>query len=337
MPITITRIQTRPSTDIPFFFEIEQDRTEYENYLKTKYRDTGKLLGFDRTMSNDRLTATSNITWESQEAFAEFFADSYCVENFLSVSAEYEQTHGIKTETLDKENGFVIPTWKQLHAKDYFKNVEIPDHWDTLEDFVDWYCNQRMPLMIPWNAKVIRSDDAVAICLFRKGNFQVEFYIEYPNMYIHKHAHPRMEVITMTLGGGSNWDQVEDTNTSVVWGALTKKLTNGNYHGGDSQSGTGNGFALLAFQRWDNPDEMTSAAVQWKGEILGEDQTNLIRNHYPDAYITDGYADITRKMPKSAAVQWKGGTQGDIQSDLIKSHFPNALIQEGYADITTDK
>jgi hypothetical protein len=105
-----------------------------------------------------------------------------------------------------------------------------------------------------------------------------------------------MEVITMTLGGGSNWPTVPDstTNTSNIWGGLAIKLADGNYHGGDGNSETGNGFALLAFQRWDNPSEMTSAAVQWKG-----------------------------------------GTQGDIQSDLIKSHFPNALIQEGYADITS--
>lgn len=293
--ITITRIQTRPSVDVPFFFETNLVGKEYGEHFKTKYRDAGKLIGFNRVFSEDKLTVTSDTVWASQEAFAEYYGDPKCVDQFLKISAEYEQLNGIQTRTLDKETGFVIPMWKKVNAADYFKNIEIPDDWDTLEDFVDWYCNQRMPMMIPWNAKVIRSDDAVAICLFRKGRYQVEFYIEYPNMHIYKHAHPRMEVITMTLGGGGNWSPIDhpNVNTSEIWGSLTVKLANGNYHGGDVNAETGNGFAILAFQKWDNAEEMTSAAVQWKGAIQGEYQANLIRSHYPDALITEGYADIT--------------------------------------------
>jgi hypothetical protein len=295
--ITITRIQTRPNIDTPFFFETTLVSKEYGEYLKTKYRDTGKLIGGNRVMSDDNLTLTTDSVWASQEAFAEFYSDPVCIEKFLKISADYEQAHGIKSQSLG-DTGFVRPTWKQIDANEYFKDIVIPDDWDSLEDFVDWYCNQRMPLMIPWNANVIRSDDAVAICLFRKGNYQVEFYIEYPNMYIYKHSHPRMEVITMTMGGGGNWKPTENstTNTSHTWGGLTSKLTNGNYHGGDSQSGTGNGFVILAFQRWENPEEMTSAAVQWKGELQGNYQADLIKKYYPDAFIRDGYADITRNQ-----------------------------------------
>lgn len=294
--ITITRIQTRPDLDTPFFFETKLVSREYGQYLKTKYKDTGKLISFNRVISEDNLTVTSDTVWESQEAFAEFYSDPLCIEQFLKISADYEQTHGIKTETLG-DTGFVRPTWKQINANEYFKDIVTPDDWNSLEDFVDWYCNQRMPMMIPWNANVIRSDDAVAICLFRKGHYQVEFYIEYPQMYIYKHSHPRMEVITMTMGGGGTWLPESDskTNTSHTWGGLTNKLTNGNYHGGDSQSGTGNGFVILAFQRWENPEEMTSAAVQWKGELQGEWQSKLIKSYYPDAFIRDGYADISLK------------------------------------------
>ena len=297
MPMTLTRIQTRPSVDIPFFFETNLVSKEYEEYLRKNYRDTGKILGFDRKMSPDKLTITTNTVWESQEAFAEFYTDPICMEKFLKSSAEYEQTNNIISEAVS-DTGFVRPTWKQINAEDYFKQIEIPDDWASLEDFVDWYCNQRMPMMIPWNANVIRSDDAVAICLFRKGNYQVEFYIEYPNMYIYKHSHPRMEVITMTMGGGGTWKPNENsnTNTSHIWGGLTSKLTNGNYHGGDSQGGTGNGFVILAFQRWDNPEEMTSAAVQWKGQLQGDIQANLIKSYYPNSFIRDGYADINRNV-----------------------------------------
>jgi len=132
-------------------------------------------------------------------------------------------------------------------------------------------------MMIPWNAEVIRSDDAVAICVFRKGNYQVEYYIEYPKMWIRKHSHPRMEVITMKLGGGKLSPKDSIMDTSRTWGSLSKKLNPGSYHG-DNGGGFGHGFVTLAFQRWEDPAEMTSAAVQWKGELQGEWQAELINN-----------------------------------------------------------
>jgi uncharacterized protein (DUF779 family) len=295
--IKIVKIQTRPKTDIPFFYQTDLIVPEYGPYLKKNYLDTGKLIKADRTLSEDQLTLTLETVWESQNAFAEYFTDSFCVENFLKISTEYEQLNDIKSQTTSDE-GFVRPTWKQIDANEYFKDVvdKIPDDWATLEDFVDWYCDQRMPMMIPWNANVIRSDDAVAICLFRKGNYQVEFYIEYPNMYIWKHSHPRMEVITMTMGGGGTWapNEGSTTNTGSTWGGLSTKLVNGGYHGGDADARTGKGFVILAFQRWENPEEMTSAAVQWKGQIQGEHQAELIRSYYPDAFFKDGYADISK-------------------------------------------
>jgi hypothetical protein len=49
----------------------------------------------------------------------------------------------------------------------------------------------------------------------------------------------------------------------------------------------------LAFQRWDDPSEMSSAAVQWKGGTQGDIQSDLIKSHFPNALIQEGYADIT--------------------------------------------
>jgi len=183
-------------------------------------------------------------------------------------------------------------TWKHIDANEYFAALDIPDDWATLEDFVDWYTSSKMPMMIPWDAEVIRSDDAVAVCLFRKGNYQVEFYLEYPRMTIRKHSHPGMEVITMALGGGSMTPRA-DTNTSTLWGRTAKKLLSGQSHGGDTGQVVGNGFVTLAFQRWDNQEEMTSAAVQWKGELQGPHQENLIKAHKPDAFVQPGYADVS--------------------------------------------
>lgn len=186
--------------------------------------------------------------------------------------------------------------WKQYDSTEFFNGVVIPDDWDTLEDFVDWYMESKTPMMIPYNAEVIRSDDAVAICLFRKGKYQVEFYLEYPRMYIRKHAHPRMEVITMELGGGGLSPR-QDNNTSKVWGTTRKKLMPGEYHGGDSATILSNGFCTLAFQKWENPEEMSSAAIHWKGDLQGPIQAKLIKDHLPDAVVKGDYADVSGSIP----------------------------------------
>lgn len=187
-------------------------------------------------------------------------------------------------------------TWKKIDPKQFFAHVQIPDDWDTLEDFVDWYLDSKMPLMIPYNAAVIRSDDACAISVFRKGNYQVEFYLEYPEMWIRKHAHPRMEVIIMQLGGGSVAPKT-DLGVSKTWGDLATKLPAGEFHGGDTTSLANDGFITLAFQRWEDPEEMTSAAIQWKGELQGPVQEDLIRKTKKNALLIPGYADVT--MDKS--------------------------------------
>jgi len=182
--------------------------------------------------------------------------------------------------------------WKQFDSAKYFANINIPEDWDTLENFVEWYLEARMPMMIPFNAKVIRSDDACAVCVFRKGSYQVEFYLEYPEMYIRKHSHPRMEVITMQLGGGSI-APAQSNGTSVTWGTAAPNLLPGQYHGGDFGTMIGDGFITLAFQKWYNPAEMSSAAIQWKGELQGPIQAKLIKDNVKTALVQDNYADAT--------------------------------------------
>lgn len=184
---------------------------------------------------------------------------------------------------------------KKLDPSEYYKDISIPDDWDTLEEFVDWYVESKMPLMPPWNAEVIRSDDAVAICVFKKGRYQVEFYLEYPRMTILSHSHPRMEVIIIELGGGGLYGKDEKTNVSKSWGKIQKKLLAGEYHGGDTSMNLGKGYCTLAFQRWENPEEMVSAATQWKGEIHGPIQADLIKKHKGDVFIDNKIADITLK------------------------------------------
>ena len=183
--------------------------------------------------------------------------------------------------------------WKVIDPSVYFENIVIPDDWKTLEDFVDWYLDARMPFMVPHNAEVIRSDDAVAICIFKKSHYQVEFYLEFPHMDIPRHSHPDMEVIIMDLGGGSASPR-HKIGLSTNWGLVEKKILSGNEHGGSTTGIISKGKCFLAFQRWDNIKEMSSAAIQWKGTTAGPVQEQLIRDNKKHAFVESGYADVSK-------------------------------------------
>lgn len=184
---------------------------------------------------------------------------------------------------------------KTISSKDYFSHVVIPETWATVEEFADWYLESKMPMMIPWNASVICTDDATAMCLFRKGEYQVELYLVHPQQFVPRHEHPNVEVVTMFLSGGETSRNTPACAYGVgeQWGMMAPKLEEGEAHGGLTSTIDKGGFALLAFQRWPDGVKPSSAAVQWRGETAGPKQERLIREAYPTSYIQPGWADIS--------------------------------------------
>lgn len=184
------------------------------------------------------------------------------------------------------------PQERQISSLEYFSGIVIPDSWTTIENFVDWYFEVRMPMMIPWDASVMVTDDATAICIFKKGQFQVELYLIWPNMEVVPHSHPGVEVITVQMGGGKLYAKNVD-NTSNTWGTIYKTLKSGEVHGSGPYTKKGSGYAILAFQKWDDPNKMTSASVQWKGKTSGAVHDSLIEAYRPGSLISPGNADVT--------------------------------------------
>ena len=187
-----------------------------------------------------------------------------------------------------------------LSKADYTPAVQAAaDHsgdWATVEDFVQWFMGRGMPMAIPWDAEVTMSDDATAICLYRKGRFQVELYIIHPGEIVQMHGHPGLEVVTMTLGGGRLGDR-QANGLSSMWGEYTDTLREGQIHGGREIGSTSIGHALLSFQKWADHLEVLSASTQWKGRTAGPKQEALIRKRNPFAVLRPGYADITSLSP----------------------------------------
>lgn len=162
--------------------------------------------------------------------------------------------------------------WPMLRQ---YPKLVIPETWSTLEDFVAWYMANGKPICVPWNAKTIRTDDATAMCIFRKGNYQVEMYLIHPGYDIPSHSHPDMEVITVSMGGGGIFGNERLLYGTSVNAGQTSKIVPGQYHGADITK-HGDGFMLLSFEKWLNGIEPTSAAIQWDGPTAGPIHDALI-------------------------------------------------------------
>jgi hypothetical protein len=150
-----------------------------------------------------------------------------------------------------------------------------------------------MPWMIPWEAEVICSDDATAICVFRQGRFQVELYLVHPDVAVPSHSHPGMDSVIIRLGAG-NTGKRHELGVSNIWGAMAPVLRAGEIHGGRPLGFSSKGYAMLTFQHWPEGTEVTSAAVLWRGHTAGPKQDAIVARHRPDALVQDGFADVTQ-------------------------------------------
>ena len=172
--------------------------------------------------------------------------------------------------------------------------IDIPGDFGTVKDFAQWWFYNNMPFAPPHDTEIYRSDDATSMCMFRHGRYQVELYMIFPQPNLPIHEHPGVEVIKYRVPYYPSPEGLAPMTTSHI-------LKAGEAHGAgvnfkEREGELNRGFPLLAFQRWDEGLEMSTVATRWKGETVGPMQEDLIRRFYPDAYVVDGYADVTRKM-----------------------------------------
>jgi len=164
--------------------------------------------------------------------------------------------------------------------EDPYAGFEVPETWDNVQEFADWWLNSKMPIVFPKQAEVFLSDDATSVCLFRKGRFQVELYLIHPQPKVQVHEHPDVEVIKIRMG-------------LVGRPVMSDVLHKGEAHGsGMRLEAETKGFPLIAIQHWLTREPTTIASI-WKGPTAGPMHEDLIRRFTPDAYVIDGYADIT--------------------------------------------
>lgn len=167
--------------------------------------------------------------------------------------------------------------------------AEAQGCWRTLREFAEWYMGLGVPLLCPPDLEVYESDDALTFPVFRKDNFQVELYVLFNPVAVPEHGHPGVEVIQSFMAGGTN----------TKWGEFTPLLVHPMTHGGTDfvpfvRTAAPERKLLLTFEKWPVNTRPSTLAAAWKGQTVGPKQEALIRRFFPDAYVVDGYADITR-------------------------------------------
>lgn len=91
----LTKIQVRPDTSIPFFHEVGEKSQDFKDYVTATYKDTGKLISSERTLSEDGTSCTTVVTWVSHDAFLEFITDSRCYTEMILPGQRYDIENNI--------------------------------------------------------------------------------------------------------------------------------------------------------------------------------------------------------------------------------------------------
>ena len=161
----------------------------------------------------------------------------------------------------------------------------MPDLWKTVEEFRDWYTAKGYPMRPPYLNPIFHTDNAMSLCLFREGRFQVELYLTKPFANSPPHTHPGVESAFVYLTGDIKFD-IETKGTQIdnkmhfaradgahrMFGA-TSSSPDGLAHWLDIGA---DGAAFLSFEYWKDVDP-TSVTVNWKGDPVGSIHEEILK------------------------------------------------------------
>lgn len=99
----VINVQKKENKDSLFFFESYIYPKNFFEYLEKNYKKTGKLILFERTVLEDRMSNTSISIWKSRKDFLDYLTDPY-IYDFLSKSNNYDIDNNINSSvTIEKE------------------------------------------------------------------------------------------------------------------------------------------------------------------------------------------------------------------------------------------
>jgi hypothetical protein len=158
--------------------------------------------------------------------------------------------------------------------------------WETLEEFVEWYKENKFPIRPPFEDPVYITDISYSYVLFREGQYQAELYLVRPNVSSPKHNHPGVENIVMLWGGdvslehngeyldSSSFNTKADNGTSNLFGMCGPKLTDKETH---ALFAGAKGGAFLSLEKWPEGVIPNSVTVNWAGDPVDQHHQQIIK------------------------------------------------------------
>ena len=161
--------------------------------------------------------------------------------------------------------------------------------WNTVEEFKDWYVDEGFPFLPPQDSSIFRTNNASAVVLYRKGQFQVEMYIADPNSITPEHSHPGVESIIMYISGDGEttinsksiedpkpyWDMKNLDGSSVLFKQHIR-LNSDDTHGLTTGP---RGFAFFSIEKWPDTINPSSVAAHWNGPTTGDVHDSTIKRN----------------------------------------------------------
>jgi hypothetical protein len=102
--IKITRIYTRPSSEIPFFHDTQVENPNVKKHIYENYVVTKKIIKSLQVMSDDKLEFRSSVIWNSYDDFFDFMTDVFLAKSFdIVTSKQYDESNGITMKLINEE------------------------------------------------------------------------------------------------------------------------------------------------------------------------------------------------------------------------------------------
>jgi hypothetical protein len=161
-----------------------------------------------------------------------------------------------------------------------YMRAKIPDDWNNLDEFSNWYRSSGYPILPPADTKVYVGDITYSTVVFRKGRFQVELYMVAPNSTSGVHTHNHESRFLHLAGSMEGY--ADDPNDSIRigkqgpsimkdgvdpdFGMFSPSSKIGEMHGLRTHE---HGCVFFNFEMWPEDIEPTSALVQFVGPSTG--------------------------------------------------------------------
>jgi hypothetical protein len=184
---------------------------------------------------------------------------------------------------------------------------------DELTTFLEWYLESGSKILTPLNDSTHFVEGVTSSCIYRSGQFQVEFLTVTANTVIPEHVHPNVDSYEVVLKGMEfvlnsevilpmeDEEQRSDSNLSKKHYENVRVLPE-SLHGGRSGP---NGGCFLSVQHWLNGVKPTSVGMDWKGETMGNTHTKNVYGKtkqdtiHPDLHGTRGKeSNSDSKIPR---------------------------------------